>query len=319
MRAGPGGDRGDEVPLAESMATSGHARASESETSYPRLTLAAISLGAIVMVAGLFWAWQAWSARASAPIDDSLPFLIDTAAEPASVESGATPVADAAVADAAGAGSAGAGSAEPSGAGGGVSAPSVVGSSDDPIELEAGPTSTPTPMLVHVSGAVQAPGVVELAPGARAIDALTAAGGAVVDTDLDRVNLAAPMFDGERLHFPVVGEDDPPEIVEPIRPFAVEDDPRLLFDDRVATGGVATPTPRPAVVDINTADLIELQLLPGIGPAMASRILEKRQSYGFFCTVDELLDIRGIGPETLESLRALVRIARSDCPTLAGG
>jgi competence protein ComEA len=152
----------------------------------------------------------------------------------------------------------------------------------------AAPTpSTPSTVVVHVTGAVARPGVLRLPAGARVADAVDAAGGPTADADLAPVNLAARLSDGQRVALARVG--DPP-----------------------AAGAAASPdasTPSPdEPVDLNTATTTELEALPGIGPATAAAILEARTRLGRFTRVEDLLEVRGIGPARLEALRARVRV-----------
>jgi competence protein ComEA len=161
----------------------------------------------------------------------------------------------------------------------------VAGSAGDP----AGTTTTaPVEVVAHVAGAVASPGVYRLGPGARVADLLEVAGGAAEGADVGQVNLAAPVVDGERLYVPKVGE----VVAAPSTP----------------TSG-STPGSPTALVDLNTADAAALEALPGIGPATAAAILEERGRRGRFSTVDELLDVSGIGEAKLEQLRDLVRVS----------
>jgi competence protein ComEA len=158
----------------------------------------------------------------------------------------------------------------------------------------AAPTSTTVApaIVVHAAGAVAVPGIHSLPPGSRVSDLLVAAGGPAPDADLDRVNLAAPVGDGERVWFPRVGEDAEPPVV-------------------AGTGGGATPgagSGPPPLVDLNAATADELDALPGIGPATAAAILEHRSSHGPFASVEDLLDVPGIGEAKLAQLRDLVRV-----------
>jgi competence protein ComEA len=147
-----------------------------------------------------------------------------------------------------------------------------------------GPTGE---VLVHVAGEVRVPGVYRLTEGDRVIDAVERAGGARQRADLDAVNLAAPVVDGAQVFIPARGE--------------------------AGSGGasVAGPSPSGAAVaggpvDINRADAAALDLLPGVGPATAEAIVRHRDENGPFATVDDLLDVAGIGPAKLEALRDLV-------------
>lgn len=148
----------------------------------------------------------------------------------------------------------------------------------------------PTVIVVHVAGAVLEPGVYELAAAARVVDAVAAAGGLGEGADDLRLNLAAPLTDGERVYVPRVGEDPPPEVAGAGAPEA-------------GAGG-----PGGGKLDLNTADAAALEALPGVGPATASAILEHRQRIGRFTSVDQLLDVRGIGEAKLGALRDLVRV-----------
>lgn len=150
------------------------------------------------------------------------------------------------------------------------------------------PTTVATSIVAHVAGAVTGPGVVSLPPGARVADAVAAAGGTLPDADLDRVNLAAPIADGGRIYIPTVGGPD----VAAVGP----------------SGGAGAEVTAPAQVDLNTATADELETLPGIGPATASAILAHRQRSGPFRRLEDLLEVRGIGPAKLEALRDLVVI-----------
>jgi competence protein ComEA len=143
-------------------------------------------------------------------------------------------------------------------------------------------------VVVHVVGAVGAPGVQRLPSGSRAVDAVAAAGGTVPEADLAGLNLAAVLVDGQQLYVPRVGEV-PPAAVPP-------------------AAGSTGPSGPAAPVDLNSATLDELDELPGIGPTTAQAILDHREQNGPFSTVEELLDVRGIGDAKLEQLRDLVAV-----------
>jgi competence protein ComEA len=149
-------------------------------------------------------------------------------------------------------------------------------------------TTAPTGLVVHVAGSVAMPGVHELPAGARVVDAIEAAGGLAPEADGARINLAAPLVDGARVYVPAVGEEPPP----------------------VALGDVADPSDASPVgpVDLNAADAAALEALPGVGPATAAAILEHRTKVGAFTSVDQLLDVPGIGEAKLEALRDLVTV-----------
>ena len=160
------------------------------------------------------------------------------------------------------------------------------------IELpraEAAPASTATTtgeVVVHVAGAVMRPGVVRLAGAGRVVDAIAAAGGAAPDADLNQVNLAAKVGDGDRVYVPRRGESPPPA---------------------PAASGPSSPTSS-GPVDLNSAPPDQLDALPGVGPATARAIVEYRTRHGRFRIVDDLLSVPGIGPAKLATLKPLVRV-----------
>ena len=150
-------------------------------------------------------------------------------------------------------------------------------------------------IVVHVAGAVTRPGVVELDVGARVIDAVEAAGGAVPEADLDRLNLAAKVADGERILVSRVG--DPPAVGD-------------------GTGAAAAGSPSPDAgssqgsgpINLNTATLEQLDALPGIGPVLAQAIVDERTRRGRFRSVQELREVRGIGEKRFADLADRVTV-----------
>jgi competence protein ComEA len=147
-------------------------------------------------------------------------------------------------------------------------------------------------VVVHVAGAVAVPGVQRLPVGARVIDAVDAAGGALPDADLARINLAAPLTDGQQVYVLRRGE------VPPVPPAG----PQAGGPDGAPATGAGGP------VDINRASADQLDELPGVGPATAEAIITHREQNGPFGSVDELIDVRGIGEAKLEQLRDLVTV-----------
>jgi competence protein ComEA len=165
-----------------------------------------------------------------------------------------------------------------------------------PVEVAAAPSggtasapasASPSPevvVLVDVAGWVRRPGVYEFTEGARVIDAIDAAGGARSGAVLEALNLAAPLTDGTQILVPREGQQG----VAPAP----------------ATGGALAG----GLVNVNSAIATELEELPGIGEVIAQRIIDYRTENGPFATVDELLDVSGIGDAILESIRELVTV-----------
>jgi competence protein ComEA len=164
----------------------------------------------------------------------------------------------------------------------------------DPVPAGSAPNAPkgqPAKVFVHVAGAVVHPGVVELAAGSRAIDAIEAVGGALAEGDLDRLNLAAKVVDGERVYVARAGEADP----------------GVLGADPSGSG--AAPAGSVAgKVNLNTATQAQLEELPGVGPTYALAIIAERQRRGGFKSVNELRNVHGIGDKRFAELAPLVTV-----------
>lgn len=196
--------------------------------------------------------------------------------------------------------------------------PPVMSANLPPVEMvssagSAAPSSstsaaTDEPVVVSVVGLVQKPGLVKLAAGARVADALTAAGGTVNGADLLGLNMARRVADGEQI---IVGM-----AAAPGEPAALGSSVAPGDEAPAAApsgGGAATPAPgsdatADASINLNTATVDELDTLPGIGPVTAAAIVAWRDSNGAFDSVDQLLEVDGIGPARLDKLRNRVHV-----------
>lgn len=161
--------------------------------------------------------------------------------------------------------------------------------------IELAPAPTPAPILVHLDGAVQQPGVYSLAANSRLGDAIGAAGGLRPDANTEAVNLAARLKDGEKIIVPIQGTP------------VVSRSPGLLTENE------APQTDLPEgetlqVVNLNTASLEELQTLPNIGPSRAEDIIAYRNANNGFKTIDEIQNVTGIGPATFEKLKDWIAV-----------
>ena len=143
-------------------------------------------------------------------------------------------------------------------------------------------------LTVHVAGAVKKPGLYTLPSGSRVQNALDAAGGAKSDADLDTLNLAELVSDGQKIYVPSQSETRVAAADMPLR------------SERASQASPRFP------IDLNRASAEELEQLPGIGPVLAARIVELRRQRGRFHSVEELLDVHGIGPKRLEQIRPYV-------------
>jgi competence protein ComEA len=140
------------------------------------------------------------------------------------------------------------------------------------------PTSTFAPITVYITGAVQKPGqMVTLPYRSRVQDAITAVGGTTSDADMEKVNLADFLHDGDQIDVPVKGQT------------------------------VVLPTPSGGVVvHINTATAEELDTLPGVGPTLAADIIAYRDANGMFKSLSDLDNVPGVGPSLMEQLQGLL-------------
>lgn len=164
-----------------------------------------------------------------------------------------------------------------------------------PVEIEASApadtgaaapaTASPTgpPIIVDVTGWVREPGVYEFAPGDRVIDAVERAGGAKPNAELSGLNLAAPLTDGTQVVVPKAG---------------------LAAG---ATGAVGSAVSG-GLININTASAADFESLSGIGEVLAAAIVDYRTENGPFASVDDLEDVSGIGPATLEEIRDAITV-----------
>lgn len=159
--------------------------------------------------------------------------------------------------------------------------------------VEANMSVSEPVIRVHVGGAVKRPGVYRVPAGSRVAEAIAAAGGPARKADLSALNLAAVLQDGEQFLVPVPGAA-PQTRSAKMLPALVRALPRRRG------GGPLRPV---RAVPLNRANAQDLQTLPGVGPAMAARILRVRARLGRFSALEELREVPGIGPKRLAKLR----------------
>ncbi len=146
-----------------------------------------------------------------------------------------------------------------------------------------------TTIMVHISGQVYKPGIVQLDMGKRVIDAIDLAGGLKKEADLDRINLAKKLLDEEKIYIPKVGE-------------VLNDDIMDLQLTSISSNINSTNK-----ININKCSQMDLESLPGIGPVLALRIIDYRTSNAFK-TVEDLKEVSGIGDKKYESLKDLITV-----------
>lgn len=170
----------------------------------------------------------------------------------------------------------------------------IASSSVDGTQEEVGP-------VVHVDGAVEKPGVYRLPVGSRVGDALAQAV-ALPEANLSLLNLAAPLKDGQKL---VVASHTPSSVTD--SPDATTS-PKPILSNAVSVGKSLPTTKQGGLVNINTAGVAELDTLPGIGPALAQRIIQYREANGSFSTIEELKNVSGIGDKKFADLEPKVTV-----------
>lgn len=184
--------------------------------------------------------------------------------------------------------------ASPSAAPSDASLPPAVG--------DAGGAPSEAAVIVHVLGSVREPGIVEVRLGDRVVDAIAAAGGAREDADLGGVNLARALVDGEQVYVPAVGE------VVAGAGVGAGGAGSAVGGGVSGGGGASAGGQAGGLVNLNSADAAALESLPGVGPALAARIIAWRDENGPFRAVDELLAVSGIGEKTLAGFRDQVTV-----------
>ena len=245
----------------------------------------------VLVVAVVFFAVRVARAQQAA-VPQSVPTgegLVARGSVPAAFANGATEATGAA-------GATGATGANGAGAGGGAAG-------IDPSQL-SGASARGSPgrlVVIDVVGQVARPGVVTVPDGSRVVDVLAAAGGALAGADVQRLNLARLVADGEQVFVPRPGET-PPVLVGALGGAGSGSG---AGSAGTGAGGASIAG---ALIDLNTATLAVLDTLPGVGPVLAQRILDWRAQHGRFASVDELGEVSGIGDKLLEQIRPKVRV-----------
>lgn len=156
-------------------------------------------------------------------------------------------------------------------------------------------------ILVHITGQIKSPGVVELEKGARVIDAINKTGGVTENADTEKINLAYELKDGTKIYIP---NKDPKEEKDiNMKEYITEG-----TGDNVIIGEGNMEKTNNLLVNINKATQTELETLPGIGPSTALKIISYRQENGKFSNIEDIKNVSGIGDNKFEKIKELICI-----------
>lgn len=150
------------------------------------------------------------------------------------------------------------------------------------------------PIIIHIAGAVKNPGVYRLKPTDRIVDAVEIAGGATEEANLDLINLAALLEDGQKIIVPYKTYSETGEEIN------------ANAYNQVTNAYPSSLASTSTKININTADVTGLQTLPGIGPVLSERIIEYRNQNGLFGVIDDIKDVSGIGEKKFEGIKDLI-------------
>ena len=151
-------------------------------------------------------------------------------------------------------------------------------------------------IIIHITGAVNKEGIVELEENARLADAIEKAGGTKENADISSINLATLLEDGMKIHIPTIEETKS------------MNQNNTSLQTNIQTEEIATNTKKQEKININTADEKQLDTLPGIGPSTASKIIEYRKEKGKFKSIEEIKEVSGIGDAKFEKIKNLIKV-----------
>lgn len=208
---------------------------------------------------------------------------------------------------------------------------SVAGTNEVRSGVGVEPADKPKEIVIHVIGRVKKPGLVKIAEGGRIAEAIEAAGGAEEDADLDIINLAYKLQDGKQVYIPSKNEQLNqsldysknrtasssnnknllPQAKKPVPGVQAEvEPPRKIVSD---SSGVVEEKGSQVnedtdIININTADIKELDKLPGIGPSTAQKIIEYREKNGAFKTIEDIMKVKGIGNSKYDKIKEKITV-----------
>lgn len=174
------------------------------------------------------------------------------------------------------------------------------------VEQEIGETKEK--IIVHVTGAVNKEGIVELEEGSRIIDAIEMAGGAKEDANLSKINLAYQLEDGQKLYVPNINDKEEIEyITEDVAKNNIIDNNGIVTDEK-ENNKTNIERGEKVMVNINKASQAELDALPGIGPSIAESIIEYRNENGKFSSIDDIKNVKGIGDAKYDKIKDSIEV-----------
>lgn len=154
-------------------------------------------------------------------------------------------------------------------------------------------------VIIHITGSVKNPGIVKLKEGSRIEDAIEAAGGLTENADITRVNLAYVVEDGTKIKIPSASEEDigDEDIIDS------KSGDNIIIEENAVPSNNSTQT-----ININKATEKEFETLPGIGPSLASKIIEYRNQNGKFESIEDIKNVNGIGDNKYEKIKDLITV-----------
>ena len=154
-------------------------------------------------------------------------------------------------------------------------------------------------VIIHITGSVKNPGIVKLKEGSRIEDAIEAAGGLTENADITKVNLAYVVEDGTKIKIPSASEEDigDEDIIDS------KSGDNIIIEENTVSSSNSTQT-----ININKATEKEFETLPGIGPSLASKIIEYRNQNGKFGSIEDIKNVNGIGDSKYEKIKDLITV-----------
>lgn len=158
-----------------------------------------------------------------------------------------------------------------------------------------------TKILVHVTGAVNTEGIVEIKEGGRIADAVEAANGFTADADISQINLAYELEDGQKIYIPRINDSKVTGEEKVLQKEYVTDEPGddIIIEDETSN----VKSKETEKININTADQSTLEKIPGVGESTAQKIIEYRKTNGKFKNIEDIKNVSGIGDSKFENMK----------------